>query len=321
MRIAFAAALAAGFMAAAPAFANDYPNKAVRIFGQGAGSTADFVSRVVAKGLQDKFGQPFVIDNQAGAGGTLSATTVAKGPADGYTLVMGHAGPMVSAVSLYPNLGYDPARDFQPISLVATGAVALVVNADLPVNSAREFMDYVRNSTGKVHYSSAGNGSASHLAMEMMRLRNDLKLEHIPYRSAGPALNALLGGEVKASFLSAATASAQIQSGKVKALVVASNDRFPSLPTVPSAREAGVQGIADSALWFGLFAARNTPKEIVDRLNGAVVEILNRPDVREQFLTQGVLPTPSTPDQLGELVRQQLAVWTPFIRENKITAD
>lgn len=316
-----AVGMAAALMSSA-VWAQDFPTKPVRIYGQGAGSTADFMARFIGKELQGKWGQPFVVDNQAGAGGTIAAAAVARSAPDGYNLIMGHAGPIVSAVSLYKPLSYDPVKDLQPIALICTGAVVLVTNpGKIGVKSAKEFMEHVRAQPSKTFYASAGNGSASHLAMALLEVENKVTLRHVPYKSAGQALNALLAGDVSVSFLSVVTANAQLKAGKVAPLVVASAERFPSLPDVPGARESGIKGIDQAYLWFGLFAAANTPPAIVKKLNDEVNAILTKPETRQLFLEQGAIPDPRTPEQLGQLVKEQLALWTPFIETNKIKAD
>src|SRR3954465_14366556 len=176
-----------------------FPSKPVRIFGQGMGSTADYLSRYLAQRLQERWGQPVIVDSRAGAGGTISADAVAKSAPDGYNLVMGHAGPFVSAVTLYARtLPYDPLKDFQPISMVASGVVVLVTHPSLPVSNAKEFVAYAKQK-GDLTYGSAGNGTISHLAGELLKKVTGIPLQHIPYKSAGNALTAVLAGEVQVS--------------------------------------------------------------------------------------------------------------------------
>jgi tripartite-type tricarboxylate transporter receptor subunit TctC len=320
IRIAIVAALA---LAAGPAPAADpvagYPNKPIRIMGQGAGSTADYLSRYLGGKLYEKWGQPVVVDNRAGAGGTISADVVAKSPPDGYTLIMGHAGPMVSAVSLYKGLPYDPVRDFSPITLVSRGVTVLVAHPSVPAGNAQELIAYARQK-GNLTYASAGNGTISHLTGELFNQVTGLKILHVPYKSAGAALIALLGNETQISFLSPITAHSQLKSGRVKAYAVSSKARFPGLPEVPSAVEAGIPGM-EAILWFGVFAPPKMPRPLVMKLNEGIVEILRRPDVVDSLLTQGAEAWPSTPEQLGEWVKNELAKWNPIIRAAGIKAD
>jgi tripartite-type tricarboxylate transporter receptor subunit TctC len=300
--------------------AANFPSKAIRIYGQGTGSTADYLSRYVAQKLQERWGQPVIVDSTAGAGGTIPTNAVAKSAPDGYNLVMGHIGPMVSAVTLYANtLTYDPVKDFDPVTMVGQGVVVLVVNPGMPVSTAQEFIAYAKQK-GDLSYSSAGNGSTSHLTGELLKRITGIPLQHIPYRSAGNALTAMLTGEVQVSFLSPLTAHAQLKAGKVKALAVSSASRFAGAPEIPSAAEAGIPGM-DVRLWFGLFAPAKTPKSVIAKLNREVGDILRDPAAQEMFLKQGVAAAPGTPEELGEWVKTELARWTPVIQAAGIKAD
>lgn len=317
---ALAAALCVHAVLAAEEPAANFPSKPIRIFGQGMGSTADYLSRYLAQRLQEQWGQPVIVDSRAGAGGTIPADAVAKSPPDGYNLVMGHAGPFVSAVTLYAStLPYDPLKDFEPITMVASGVTVLVVHPSLPVSNAQEFIAYAKQK-GDLSYASAGNGSISHLTGELLKSVTGVPLQHVPYKSAGNALTAVLSGEVPVSFLSPLTAHAQLQSGKVKALAVSSAKRFAGAPDIPSAAEAGIPGM-EAKLWFGLFASARTPKPIVAKLNGEVGRILRSADTQQTFLKQGVEAAPSTPEELADWVRAELVRWTPVIRGSGIKAD
>ncbi len=321
---AFATFAAACLLAAAGAQAQDpaagYPSRTIRIFGQGTGSTADYLSRYLAQRLTERWGQPVIVDSRAGAGGTIPTDVVAKSPPDGYNMVMGHIGPFVSAVTLYAkDLPYDPIRDFEPVTMVATGVVVLVTNPSLPVSSAREFIAYAKEK-GDLAYSSAGNGSTSHLAGELLKKVTGVPLQHIPYKSAGFALTAVLAGEVQVSFLSPLTAHGQLKAGKVRALAVSSSVRFPGAPEIPSAVEAGIPGM-EAKLWFGLFAPARTPRAVVVKLNREIGDILRAPETQETFLKQGVAAAPSTPEELGDWVKTELARWTPVIQAAGIKAD
>ena len=319
-----AAAIALWCLALSPAAAQDpaatYPSKPLRIFGQGQGSTADYLSRYVGQKLTERWGQPVLIDNRAGAGGTIPTDVVAKSPPDGYNLVMGHAGPFVSAVSLYgKDLPYDPAKDFEPITMVATGVTVLVTNINVPANNVQELIALAKK-TGKLNYSSAGNGTVSHLTGELFRDVTGIPLQHVPYKSAGFALTAILTGEVEVSFLSPVTAHAQLKAGKVKAFAVSSTTRFPGAPEIPSATEAGVPGM-NAKLWFGLFTTGKTPQSVVMKLNREVSDILRQPETREAILKQGIEVAPSTPEELAAWVKSEIALWTPIIQRAGIKAD
>jgi len=297
-----------------------FPSKSIRIFGQGTGSTADYLSRYLAQKLQERWGQPVIVDSRAGAGGTIPTDVVAKSPPDGYNMVMGHAGPFVSAVTLYEKtLPYDPLHDFAPVTMVATGVTVLVVNPAIPVKTAREFVEYAKRK-GDLSYASAGNGSISHLTGELLKSVTGIPLQHVPYRSAGNALTAVLSGEVPVSFLSPLTAHAQLAAGKLRPLAVSSAERFPGAPEVPSATEAGIPGMV-AKLWFGLFAPAKTPGAIVLKLNREIGDILRAKETQEALLKQGVQAAPSSPEELAEWVRTEVARWTPLIRAAGIKAD
>ena len=302
--------------------AKDFPNRPLRIMGQGVGSTADYLSRVIGQKLTERWGQPVVVDNRAGAGGTIPTEVAVRATPDGHTLVMGHAGPMVSAVTLYPKLSYDPVRDLQPISMVAQGVTAVVVHTSVPVTSLKELAAWAKQK-GRIAYGSAGNGSISHLSGELFRKVVGIELEHIPYKSAGAALTALVSGEVQLSFLSPVTVAGQLKAGgaaKMRPLAVSSPKRFIGAPDIPGSAEAGFPQF-EARLWFGLFTAQKTPRPVVDKLNQAIVEILAMPDVRETILKQGIEVVSSTPAELGRFVNDELARWTPIIKAAGITAD
>jgi tripartite-type tricarboxylate transporter receptor subunit TctC len=317
--------LVLGLAFAAPAAqaqdpAASFPSKPIRIFGQGTGSTADYLSRYLSQKLQERWGQPVIVDSRAGAGGTIPTDVVAKSAPDGYNMVMGHAGPFVSAVTLYAKtLQYDPLRDFEPVTMVATGVTVLVVNPALPVHSAQEFVAYAKQK-GDLSYASAGNGSISHLTGELLKQVTGIPLQHIPYKSAGNALTAVLAGEVPVSFLSPLTAHAQLAAGKLRPLAVSSSERFPGAPEVPSAAEAGIPGM-EAKLWFGLFAPAKTPKAVVAKLNREIGAILRSDETQKTFLKQGVQAAPSSPEELADWVKSEVARWTPIIRGAGIKAD
>jgi tripartite-type tricarboxylate transporter receptor subunit TctC len=297
-----------------------FPSRPIRIFGQGMGSTADYLSRYLGQRLQERWGQPVIVDSRSGAGGTIPADAVAKSPPDGYNLVMGHAGPFVSAVTLYAKtLPYDPLRDFEPVTMVATGVTVLVIHPSLPASNAQEFIAYAKQK-GDLAYASAGNGSISHLTGELLKHLTGVPLQHIPYKSAGNALTAVLSAEVPVSFISPLTAHAQLKSGRVRALAVSSSTRFPGAPDIPSAAEAGIPGM-EAKLWFGLFAPAKTPAAIVDKLNREIGGILRTAETQETFLKQGVAAAPSTPVELAAWVKSELARWTPIIQGAGIKAD
>lgn len=309
-------------LAAAPALAAEtaeqFPTKPIRIMGQGAGSTADYLSRYIGQRLTERWQQPVVVDNRAGAGGTLAAEVVAKAAPDGYSLIMGHAGPMVSAVSLYKNLAYDPLKDFSPITKTATGVTVLVVHPSVAAKNAQELIALSKQRN--LSYSSAGNGTISHLTGELLKQVAKVDIQHIPYKSAGFALTSILSGETQVSFLSPITAYAQLKSGKLRALAVSSKERFVGAPDIPSATEAGIPGMI-AELWFGLFTTAKVPKPIVAKLNKEITGILSSQEVKDAILQRGAVVAPGTPEELHAYVKSELAKWTPIIKASGIKAD
>jgi tripartite-type tricarboxylate transporter receptor subunit TctC len=298
--------------------AKDFPSRPIRIMGGGVGSTADYLSRYIGQKLNEKWAQPVVVDSRSGAGGTLAADVVAKAAPDGYNMVMGHAGPMVSAVALYPDLQYDPVRDFAPVTRMTTGVVVLVTHPSIPVSNTKELIAFIKQKQG-LSYASAGNGSMSHLAGELFNRIAGVNVLHVPYKSAGLALTALLSSETQISFLSPVTAHTQLKAGRVKALAVSSKTRFAGTPDIPSAVEAGIPGM-DARLWFGLFTTAKTPRAVVMKLNQEITGVLNRPDVKQHLLTQGAEAAPSTPEELGDFVKSELQRWVPIIKAAGIKA-
>jgi len=311
-------ALCAGALAAQAAAQSGYPNRPIRIMGGGVGSTADYLSRYIGQKLNEKWAQPVVVDSRSGAGGTLAADVVAKAAPDGYNLVMGHAGPMVSAVALYKDLPYDPVRDFAPVTRMTTGVVVLVTHPSIPVSNTKELIAFIKQKQG-LSYASAGNGSMSHLAGELFNRIAGVNVLHVPYKSAGLALTALLSSETQISFLSPVTAHTQLKAGRVKALAVSSKTRFAGTPDIPSAVEAGIPGM-DARLWFGLFTTAKTPRAVVMKLNQEITDVLNRSDVKQHLLAQGAEAAPSTPEELGDFVKSELQRWLPIIKAAGIKA-
>ena len=295
-----------------------YPSRPIRVMGQGVGSTADYLSRYIGQKLTERWGQAVVVDNRAGAGGTMAAEVVAKAAPDGYSLIMGHAGPMVSAVSLYKNLPYDPLKDFSPITRTATGVTVLVIHPSVPAKNIPELVALSKQRN--LSYASAGNGTVSHLTGELFKQVAKVDVQHIPYKSAGFALTSILSGETQIAFLSPVTAYAQLKSGKVRALAVSGKERFPGAPDIPSTIEAGIVGM-EAELWFGLFTTAKVPKPIVAKLHKEITGILSSEEVKASLLQRGAVASPTTPEELQAYVKSELAKWTPIIQAAGIKAD
>ena len=301
--------------------ADKYPVRPVRIITGSTGSTSDAIARFTAQKLTERLGQQFIVDNRAGAGGTIGTDIVAKSPPDGYNLVVAHAGTHVSAVTLFPKLPYDPLRDFAPVSMLMTGVTVLVAHPSVPANSVQELIALGKAKGGDaVSWGSAGAGTISHLAGELFRKVSGVNFLHVPYKGAGPALTGLLSGETQFAFLSPVTARVQLHAKKVKAFTVTSLQRFPATPDVPSAAEAGVPGL-DALLWFGLMAPAKTPQAIVTRLNREIRDSFNQADTKEALLKLGAIAAPSTPEEMRAFIQAELAKWTPIIKATGIKVE
>jgi tripartite-type tricarboxylate transporter receptor subunit TctC len=299
--------------AASSVFAQDaYPSKPIRlVVPYAAGGPADLLARSVGEKLAARLGQPVLIDNRPGAGGHTGGEQVAKGPADGYTLVLttiAHNG----AVKLYNNLRYDPAIDLQPVILLAESPSVLLVKNALPVKSVPELLALARNQPGKLTYGSAGNGSAMHMAAELLRSMAKIDYVHVPYRGGAPAMADLLGGQIDLMFDSLGTAHQQITSGKVRALAVTSTVRNPSLPDVPTLAEAGVPGYS-SVPWYEISAPRGVPPAIVTRLNAELNVALKAPDLVQRWEMLGVLPLGGSPADAVARNKAETQKWSAVI--------
>jgi tripartite-type tricarboxylate transporter receptor subunit TctC len=283
------AAAACGVALPAWGQAPAYPTKLVRlVVPYSAGGIADVMGRLIAQPLGQIYGKPVIVENKPGAGGHLGGAEVAKGPADGHTLMLGtiaHNGVM----AMYPNLTYDPAKDLQPVILVAESAGVLVVNPSFPARSVSDFIAQAKAQPGKIAYGSAGNGSAIHMAAALFEYMADVKLSHVPYKGSGPVLNDLIGGQIPVMFDNIASALPHIKGGKLRPLGVTSPQRHPSLPDVPTIAESGVPGYA-SVPWYTISVARGVPSEIVHKLNADLNTVIRAPELKERWEAIGVTP-------------------------------
>lgn len=318
-------ALTLGLAATMPALAQPgYPTRSITmVVPFAAGGTTDIVARMMADHMSRTLGQSIVVENVAGAGGTTGATRVAKATPDGYTLLMGNLGTQAASVGLYPRLAYDPRTDFEPIMNSASTPMLVVAKKDLPVKDFREFVAYLKENAAKLNYGSGGVGSTSHLTCLFLDSLLGTKPSHVPFRGSGPALNALLGGQVDYVCDQTVAIVPTVQAKEGKGLVVAVKDRFAVIPDVPTAAEQGLPQFQATG-WNAMFAPKGTPKEIVDRLNTAARAALNDPTTRKRFLDLGAeLPDEvgQTPAALGELVRSEIEKWVPVIRNAGVTAQ
>jgi len=307
-------------LAAAPAFAQGYPARPVRLLVPfSAGGTVDIVARLLGAKLSADLGQPFVVENKGGAGGTIAAAMLAKSPGDGYTLMLMHQGLAFNA-SLYSDLPYDTLRDLAPVAYVGATPNALVVTHSLPVNTVQEFLDYARASPGRIAYGSGGIGSAGHLSVELLQSLTGIRLTHVPYKGSGPALADLMSGQIQAMLLTMPAVMPYLKGGKVRAIATSGARRSPALPELPTLAEAGVPGY-EYAPWYGMFGPGALAKPLVARLNSAVNASLADAGLREKLAQQGLEVQSMTSEQFAEIVRGDVARWEKIIRELGIRGE
>jgi len=303
-----------------------WPNKPVRIVVPFApGGTTDILARAVAPELSKAFGQQFVVDNRAGAGGNVGADIVAKSPGDGYTLLMGTVGTHGINKALYAKLPYDPQKDFVPITLVAAVPNVMEMNADkakaLGINNVADFIKYAKANPGKLNMASSGNGTSIHLAGELFKSMTGVFMTHIPYRGSGPALLDMVAGNMDVMFDNLPSSMQQIKAGKLKALAVTSSQRSAVLPDVPTVEEAGHLKGFEASSWFGLLAPAGTPQDIVNRIQQEVAKSLNTPAIKEKLLAQGAIPSGNTPAEFTKLIDAEHKKWAKVVKESGARVD
>lgn len=285
------------------------------------GSSPDLLARTISEPLSQALGQPIVIDNKPGAGGNIGTRMVAKAAPDGYTLVYTINGPIVTAPELYKKtLGYDPLKDLQPITLVATSPNVLTVPGTLPVENVADFVKLARERKGALNYGSVGPGSSAHLAMEMFKSEADIDLVQIPYSGFPQVISAIIAGDVQAGFMVPAIAMPQVQSGKVKALAITSLQPSESLAGIPTMDKQGYPGF-EAISWNAIFAPAGTPAPIVERLNKELAQIINNDAVRKQLAQQYFTPAPSSPAELTDRIQKDQARWNAVIKRLGLSLD
>jgi len=301
---------------AAPAAAEDFPSKPIQfIVPYSAGGPLDGMARLLAEKVKPDLGT-IVVENKPGAGGNIGASIAAKAKPDGYTLVMGAVA--INAINpwLYEKLPFDPVKSFEPVTLVASVPNILIVNNEFAtankINSVKDLVAYAKKNPNILNFGSGGNGSAGHLAGELLNVRADVKTVHVPYAGAAPAKLALLAGQINFMFDNLAPASSLITENKVKALAVTTTERSSAFPQVPTMQQEGIQNF-DLGTWFGVFTTGGTPKAVVDKLNAAYVKALQDPAVRKNLLTMGSDAKPTTSEEFGELVKHDLAKYKEIV--------
>jgi tripartite-type tricarboxylate transporter receptor subunit TctC len=317
--LAILAGLAA--MAATPAAQAAYPEKPITIVVPFTpGGATDILARIVGVQLQQRWGQAVVIDNRPGAGGNIGAAIVAKAPADGYTLVLATVGTHAINQALYPKLGYDPVKDFAPISRVAMVPNVLVVPAGSQLRSVAQLTAEAKAQPGKFTFASAGNGTSIHLSGELFKTMAGVEMRHVPFKGSAPAVAALLGQQVDMMFDNLPSSYQQIKAGKLRALAVTSATRSSALPDVPTIAEAGLPGY-EATSWFGLLAPAATPRAVVQSLADALKVALASPDVRRQLADQGAQAHPESPEEFAAFIRSESAKWAKVVKDSGATID
>ncbi len=305
-----------------------WPSKPVRIVVPFApGGTTDILARALAPELTRAFGQSFIVENRAGAGGNVGADAVAKSTADGYTLLMGTVGTHGINKALYPNLPYNPVKDFAPITLVAGVPNVMVMNAGtaqkLGINSVADFVKYVKAHPGKLNMASSGNGTSIHLAGELFKSMSGTYMVHFPYRGSGPALLDLVGGTMDVMFDNLPSALPQIKGGKLKALAVTSGQRSAALPDAPTIEQAGGPAMKgyEASSWSGLLAPAGTPPDVVNRIQQEVAKSFAKPEIKEKLLAQGAIPGGGTPVEFAKMIDAEITKWAQVVKTSGAKVD
>ena len=298
-----------------------WPAKPIRIVVPFApGGPADLLPRLIGPKLTEAWGQPVVVENKPGAGGNIGMDIVAKSAPDGYTLLIGPSGNLVVNPHLYPNLPYDVVRDFVPITLIASFSNVLVVNPEVPVKSVNELIALAKAKPGTLSFGSPGTGSQPHLGGEFLKLQAGIDIVHVPYSGTAPALRDLLGGQISFMFAQTSSALPQIQSGKLRALGIASPRRSAQLPDLPTIAEGGLPGF-EAVSWYALLAPAGTPKDVITKLQLEVARILQLPDIREKLAAQGGDPAGNTSEQLTAMLRSESARYADIVKRANIKAE
>ncbi len=312
--------LGSGMPAANAASAADYPASTIRmVIPYPPGGPTDLVGRLVAISMGESLKQTIFIDNKPGASGMVGAAQVAKAQPDGYTL-LANASLQVINPSVYDKVPYDSFNDFAPITQIVDVPLVLVVNSELPVSNVQELVAYLKKSKGTVNFGSAGNASSQHLSGELFKLKTGIAMQHVPYKGSSPALTDLMGGQIQLMFDSMPSAMPFITSGKLKALAVTTAKRSSSLPQIPTMQESGIADYATST-WYGLWAPKNTPPEIVGKLAQAAQQALRKPEVAAQYQRMGAEPVGSSPQEFLAYMRSEEKKWAEIVKRSGARAD
>jgi len=314
-------ALLFGLMAQMPANAQSYPAKSVRIVvGFTPGGVTDVTARILAQKLTELWGQTVVVDNRPGASGIIGAEAVSKAPPDGYTLLVAPQTSTSVATTLYPKLPYDVVRDIPIITVLGSSPQLLVLHPSLPPRSFKEFMPFAKANFKTLSFGSGGLGSTPHLAGELLNLSLEIKMVHIPYKGENTAVADVLGGQLPLMFSSLPVSLPLSKSGKLRALAITSPQRSPLAPEYPTIAESGIPGF-ETATWVGLHAPANTPRDLIVRINGDIIKVLNQPDTRERLAQQGIDRVGNSPDEAAAYVKSEIIKWAKVIKAANVRID
>lgn len=298
-----------------------YPIKPIRlVIPYAVGGSTDQTGRLVAQSLSARLGQPVVVENRAGAGGTVAHDLVAKSPADGYTLLFSAAGPLTVTPHTYPKLSYDPVKGFEPITLVATQPLLLVVNPALKINNVADLIRTAQSQPDKLSYGSFGNGSAAHLAGEYFKTLAKVDMVHVPYKGSGPALVDLVGGQINLMFDVFSTAAPLVKAGKLRTIAITSSERSSQFPDVPTMQQAGVTGF-EAGTWFGVLAPAGTPKPLIEQLSKALNSVLVERGLSDTLAAQGANVRGGTSEQFKGFFLAEYDKWGKIVKTAGVTAD
>ena len=302
----------------APLQAQTWPAKPIRLIVPFTpGGTSDILARAVGQKLGEAWGQPVVIDNVPGAGGSLGADKAARAAPDGYTLFMGHIGTLAVNPSIYPKLPYDPVKSFTPVAWVASVPNVLVVHPSVPARSVKELVALAKAKPGQLNYGSGGNGSAAHLATEYLKLQSQTFMVHVPYRGTAPAVTDLVGGQLQLMFTGGPALIPFVKSGQLRGIAVSSSKRLDALPDLPTVAESGYKGF-EADQWYGVVAPAGTPREIVLKLNAQINQALASSELRTRLQSEGAIAMPTSPEAFGSLIVREIARWKPVVQAGDI---
>jgi tripartite-type tricarboxylate transporter receptor subunit TctC len=316
---AVVAAVLATWLIAGSASAQDYPTRPVTVIvAQPPGGGTDIIARIIAQQLSVQLGEPFVVENRAGAGTVVGTAAAANSTPDGYTLLTGLSANMAVNPSLFAQLSYDPIRDFTPVGMLAEFPFVVVVNKDFPAHSIKELIAMAKAKPGEINFASGGNGTGQHLSTELFELLANIKMTHVPYRGAAPAYTDIMSGQTPVFFDNLASALGQIQGGNVRALAVTGKERSPLLPNVPTVAESGLPDYV-YYVWFGLWAPKNTPRPIVEKLYAQIQKALAEPAVKERIAEDSGVPMNMPLADIQPFVQSEIAKWADVVKRAGIT--